>query len=92
MAHLFLGSVGWQVVFACAKILLMVNYFILLMALHCQVTLTLIVKSIVDDCLFPSLGECTGFTCHDGECVGNTSLCDNMHDCSDGSDEVDCCE
>merc|ERR1711951_97745 len=34
--------------------------------------------------------KCTGFLCHDGECIGNVSLCDQIQDCSDGSDEKNC--
>ena len=37
-----------------------------------------------------SLAKCTGFKCHDGECVGNSTICNSIMDCADGSDEDDC--
>lgn len=30
------------------------------------------------------------FTCSDGSCVHEQSICDGNRDCRDGSDEVDC--
>ncbi|CAK8683227.1 unnamed protein product [Clavelina lepadiformis] len=36
--------------------------------------------------------DCEGneFHCGSGVCIPTTSLCDNVHDCHDGSDETDC--
>ena len=38
-----------------------------------------------DDCAANSQ-----FTCDNGDCVSLERKCDRYHDCSDGSDEIDC--
>ena len=40
--------------------------------------------------MFQTSASCSGFLCHDGECVGNNSRCNNINDCDDGSDEHNC--
>lgn len=39
---------------------------------------------------FPSIDDCPGFTCDDGNCISKEQQCNGYNDCTNGEDEDDC--